>query len=82
MMSMQIRAINSEADYLRIRHALDELVDEAGSDESHPQAALMDRLARLVYAWEEQHHPIAKASQREVLAHMMEEHGLKRGPET
>ena len=69
--------IDSDADYRRVRRALDELIDEVGSDESHPRASLMDTLATLVHAWEEEHHPALKASPRKVLAFLMEEHGLK-----
>jgi len=69
--------IDSEADYRRARHALDELTDEVGSNERHPRARLMDTLATLMHAWEEQHHPIPKAPPRKVLAYLMEEHGLK-----
>ena len=69
--------INSEADYQRIRKSLDELVDEIGSDEDHHRAGLMDTLATLVHAWEEEHHPVPKASPRKVLAFLMDEHGLK-----
>ena len=69
--------IESEADYRRVRHVLDDLVDEIGSNERHPRAKLMDTLATLVHAWEEQHHPVAKSFPRKVLAFLMEEHGLK-----
>jgi HTH-type transcriptional regulator/antitoxin HigA len=69
--------INTEADYQRARKDLDELVDEIGSDESHPRAAMMDTLATLVHAWEEEHHPIPAASPRKVLAFLMEQNGLK-----
>jgi HTH-type transcriptional regulator/antitoxin HigA len=70
--------INTEADYRRVRKSLDELVDEIGSDEDHHRAGLMDTLATLLHAWEEEHHPVPKAAPRKVLAYLMEEHGLKR----
>jgi len=69
--------IDSEADYRRARHALDELADEVGGYERHPRASFMDTLGTLVHAWEERHHPVPKASPRKVLAFLMEEHGLK-----
>jgi len=69
--------IDSEADYRRARHALDELTDEVGSNERHPRAGLMDTLATLVHAWEEEHHSVPSASPRKVLAFLMEEHGLR-----
>jgi len=69
--------INTESDYQRARKDLDELVDEVGSDENHPRAGMMDMLATLVHAWEEEHHPIPVAAPRKVLAFLMEQHGLK-----
>jgi len=69
--------INSEADCQRARKALDQLVDEVGSDEKHPKAALMDTLGILVEAWERDHHPIPAAEPRKVLAYLMGEQGLK-----
>jgi len=73
----QLFVINTEADYHRVRKVLDRLVDDIGYDEAHHRAGLMDTLATLVHAWEEQHHPVPKASPRKVLAFLMEEHGLK-----
>jgi HTH-type transcriptional regulator/antitoxin HigA len=70
-------AILNEADYHKARKALDELVDEVGSDEHHPRANMMDTLATLVHAWEQDHHPIPKASPRKILSYLMEENGLK-----
>lgn len=69
--------IDTESDYRRIRRALDELIDEVGSNENHKSASLMDTLGTLVHAWEEGHHPVPKAAPRKVLAYLMEEHGLK-----
>jgi HTH-type transcriptional regulator/antitoxin HigA len=69
--------INTESDYQRARKDLDELVDEIGSDENHPRAVMMDTLATLVHAWEEEHHPIPATAPRKVLAFLMEQHGLK-----
>jgi HTH-type transcriptional regulator/antitoxin HigA len=69
--------IDTEADYQRARKSLDDLVDEIGNDEHHPRAGLMDTLATLVHAWEEEHHRIPVAAPRKVLAFLMEQHGLK-----
>ena len=69
--------INTESDYRRARQALDDLIDEVGSNERHPRAGLMDTLGTLVHAWEEAHSPVPKASPRKILAFLMEEHGLK-----
>ena len=69
--------IESERDYRRARRALDELVDEVGGDERHPNTGLMDTLGTLVHAWEESHHPVPKAAPRKILAFLIEEHGLK-----
>ena len=69
--------INSAADYRRARHAVDELVDEVGSNERHPRAKFMDTLATLVHDWEEKHSPVPPSSPRKVLGFLMDEHGLK-----
>jgi len=69
--------INTESDYQRARKDLDELIDEVGSDENHPRAVMMDTLATLVHAWEEEHHPVPAAAPRKVLAFLMEQQGLK-----
>src|SRR5579859_4367644 len=69
--------ISNEAEYRRARNSLDELMDEVGGDEHHPRANLMDTLATLVHAWEQDHHPIPKAAPAKVLAFLMEEQGLK-----
>lgn len=72
-------SIDSEADYRRARGVLDGLVDEIGSDERHPRAALMDTLATLIHSWEERNHRIPTASPRQVLGFLMREHGLTQG---
>jgi len=69
--------IETKSDYQRAQNTLDALVDEVGSDESHPRALMMDTLATLVHAWEEEHHPIPVAAPRKILAFLMEQHGLK-----
>lgn len=74
-----ILTIESDADYRRARGVLDSLVDEIGSDERHPRAALMDTLATLIHSWEDQHHRIPAVPPRQVLGFLMKEHGLTQG---
>lgn len=66
----------SEIDYQRTVALLDELLEVVGDNNRHPLAGLMDTLAILVEAYEDEHYPIADVSPREVLQSIMEEHGL------
>lgn len=68
--------IRNERDYDRAVKRINTLVDEIGTDESHPLYELLDTLGTLVHAYEEQHHPIPECSGAEALRFLMEEHGL------
>jgi len=72
-----VLVLRDEDDYEQALELLDRLVDEIGEDEGHPLFELLDTLGTLVYAYEEAHHPAPKASAREVLRLLMEEHGLR-----
>jgi HTH-type transcriptional regulator/antitoxin HigA len=74
-----ILTVDSPASYRHACRLLDDLVDEIGSDERHPLAGLMDTLGTLIEAWENEHHPMPDAKPRQVLAFLMEQHGLKQG---
>ncbi len=70
-------AIRNEAQYDQAVAQLNALIDEIGTDETHPLYELLDTLGTLVHAYEEQHHPVPDCSGREMLGFFMEEHGLK-----
>ena len=48
---------HTEAEYQRLVTLLDELVDEAGNDDSHPLASLMEVIGLLIEKYEDEHVP-------------------------
>ena len=68
--------IRNESEYDAAVDRLNELLDEIGTDESHPFYSLLDTLGTLIQAYEEEHHPIMEAKGAEVLRLLMDEHGL------
>ena len=48
---------HTEAEYQRLVALLDELIDEAGNDESHPLASLMEVVGLLIEKYEDEHVP-------------------------
>lgn len=58
---------------------LNNLLDEVGTDESHPLYGLLDTLGTLVHVYEEDHHPISTARGAEKLQFFMQEHDLTQG---
>lgn len=72
----RIGVIRSDAEYERMARLLDRLVDEAGDDEAHPLAGLLDVVATLVERYEVTHVALPGASGREVLRFLMDQHRL------
>ncbi len=68
--------IQDEQEYDLALKRLNSLIDEVGTDERHPLYSLLDTLGTVVYAWEEQHHPMRKLEGRDSLRFLMEEHEL------
>jgi len=68
--------IRNEREYNRAVKHLNDLLDEIGADETHPLYSLLDTLATLVHAYEEEHYPIPASSGADVLRYLMEERGL------
>ena len=56
---------------------LDEIPDAGGADETSPLAMLVERIGDLVAAYETGRNPIPDAGPVDVLAFLMEQHGLK-----
>ncbi len=69
-------SLRSEAEYDAAVERLNALVDEIGTNETHPLYSLLDTLGTLVRSYEEQHHGIPTATGPEVLQFLMEEHNL------
>ena len=53
-----ILSIRNEEDYDRAVLTLNRLIDEVGTDETHPLYELLDVLGTMIHAYEEKHHPI------------------------
>lgn len=68
--------IRNARDYdLAVQH-LNGLLDEVGTDESHPLYGLLDTLGTLIGIYEAGHERLPSANGHEVLRFLMEEHGL------
>lgn len=68
--------IRTEQEYDAAVERLNALVDEVGTNESHPLYSLLDTLGTLVHSYEEQHHDIPGATGPGALQYLMDEHGL------
>jgi HTH-type transcriptional regulator / antitoxin HigA len=68
--------IRTEREYDRAVERMNALLDEIGENERHPLYGLLDTLATLVEAYDEEHYPMPDVSGAEMLAFFMEEHGL------
>ena len=68
--------IHSEQDYDASIVRLNALIDEVGTDESHPLYTMLDTLGLVIQAYEEQHHTIPDTSSAEVLSYLIKEHAL------
>lgn len=68
--------IRSEQDYAAATELLGSLLEIVGADEQHSLYGFLDTLGTLIYAYEEEHVPVAEASGPEVLEYLMEEHCL------
>jgi HTH-type transcriptional regulator/antitoxin HigA len=69
-------SIHNEHEYDLAIERLNRLLDEVGADEQHPLYTLLDTLATLIHAYEEQHHPMPECSGVDVLRFLIDEHGL------
>jgi HTH-type transcriptional regulator/antitoxin HigA len=68
--------IRNEREYDAAVGRMNELLDEIGTDESHPLYSLLDTLGTLIQAYEEEHYSIPEAKGTDVLRFLMDEHGL------
>ena len=71
-----ILTISNEREYDLAVGRLDELLDEVGTNESHPLYGLLDTLGTLIRAYEDEHHPMPQVSGAQMLKFFMEEHQL------
>ncbi|EDX85310.1 hypothetical protein S7335_3009 [Synechococcus sp. PCC 7335] len=71
-----ILTIRTEQDYDHSIERLNSLVDEVGTDETHPLYTLLETLSLVIQSYEETHHAIPDSDGIEVLSYLMEEHAL------
>ncbi len=69
--------IRNEEEYDRAIQRLNTLIDEVGTDEQHPLYDLLDTLGTLIEAYESEHYTMLDCSGSDILAYLIEEHGLK-----
>jgi HTH-type transcriptional regulator/antitoxin HigA len=72
-----ISRIRDEGHYARMTKILECLLDEAGSDESHPIMGLIDIVADLIDDYESELHPLPPTNGVDALKFLMEQHALK-----
>ena len=68
--------IRNEREYDVAVERMNDLLDEIGTDESHPLYSLLDTLGTLIQAYEGEHHSIPEAKGADILRFLMDEHGL------
>ena len=72
-----VLSVTSAEEYDRAIEHIDELLDEVGTDESHPLYMMLDTLGTLIHAYEEENEVLPEASGAEALAFLMDEHDLR-----
>jgi HTH-type transcriptional regulator/antitoxin HigA len=72
-----ISRIRDEGHYARMTKILESLLDEVGSDESHPIMGLIDIVGDLVDDYEQQFHTLPQTNGVDALKFLMEQHNLK-----
>ncbi len=70
-------SIRNEEEYDAAIERLHELLDEVGTDETHPLYELLDTLGTMIRVYEEQHFPFPDVTGTDALRYLMEEHHLK-----
>ena len=68
--------IRNEQEYDQAIERLNDLIDEISTNEQHPLYDLLDTLGTLIEAYEAEHYSISNCSGSDVLAYLIEEHGL------
>ncbi len=76
-MSKTLSVPHTHKDYEKLVTLMDNLIDSVGNNEHHPLASLMETMGILIEKYEEEHHPMLKASGIDALKYLMEEQGLK-----
>ena len=71
-----VLTIRNEQEYESAVERLNDLLDEIGTDETHPLYSLLDTLGTVIREYEERHYPMPDCSGADMLRFLMEEHAL------
>lgn len=71
-----VLTIRNEEEYEQAIERLNDLIDEIGTNQQHPLYHLLDTLGTLIEVYEADHYEFPNCSGSDVLAYLMEEHGL------
>lgn len=69
----------NDEEYQRAVSALDYLLDRVGEDENHPYSGLIKLLSDGIEAYDADTYPDEPVEPRDMLAFLMEQHGLRQG---
>ena len=72
-----LKPIAKKTEYEAAVDHLNQLLDAGGANQAHPLAGLVEALGELIQAYEKRQAPMPEAEPREVLRHLMAEHGLR-----
>lgn len=72
-----IFVVRNEQEYDSAIDRLNDLIDEVGTNETHPLYDMLDALGAVIHAYEERHYPMPESSGADILRFLMDEHGLK-----
>jgi len=72
-----IFVVRNEQEYDSAIDRLNDLIDEVGTNETHPLYEMLDALGAVIHAYEERHYPMPESSGADILRFLMDEHGLK-----
>ena len=73
----RIGVIGSGKEYEHMVKLMDTLLDRIGDNENHKLAGLLDLVGALIERYEEENVELPRASPRETLKFLMEQHGLR-----
>lgn len=71
-----VTTIETQEEYDHVQALLDVVVDEVRDAVGHPLEGAMHYLGSLIEEWEDEHVQIPESTPAELLAYLMEEHGL------
>jgi HTH-type transcriptional regulator / antitoxin HigA len=74
-----VTKIETQEEYDHVQALLDVVVDEVRDTVGHPLEGAMHYLGSLIEEWEDVHVQIPESTPAELLAYLMEEHGLSQG---